>query len=181
MSLSEWMSLLGAVFAGCSALIAAAAIYFPARRQASQNILEQAQISLERSHEALTSGGLQISPPARDRLNWLTAARHIERYKRLKQKITDDIHKTICEEQEEYWRHKIYICLNSRDLMQLTYYTHPSHPIEKRSALVIHDFAKWPEDRPDPIDLVDMDKMIANGWSNYCGKRRSRHICQYLE
>jgi hypothetical protein len=165
MTLLDWVSIASAVFAGVSALVAAAAIYIPARIQASQRTLAQAQLSLERAYDALSKGGNEENPPAPDRLNWLTAGRHIVNYKRLKAGITEAVHKTICEEQEEYWRHRFYICLSSGELLQPWYYMerlapNPKEAIDKRSALVVHAFAKWPEGRPDPLDAVDVDKLI---------------------
>jgi hypothetical protein len=156
------------VFAGVSALIAAASIYIPARTQVSQKTLEQAQLSLERAYAALSKDGTEENPPAPDRLNWLTAGRHLMGYTRLKAQITDKVHKTICEEQEEYWRHRFYISLNSNELRQAGYYLerlapNPKQPIDKRSALVVHAFAKWPKDRPDPLDDVNVNELIEEG------------------
>lgn len=165
---SEWASISGAVFAGISALIAAAAIYFPARTQASQRILDQAQLSLERAYQALTSDGMQLCPPAPDRLNWLTAARHIQAYKSLKAKLKSEVHEAICDEQEEYWRHRLYLCLKSQELHQPSYYMelrgpNPKASIDMRSALIVHAFAKWPEGRADPIDNADITELIDKG------------------
>lgn len=167
MSLSDTASIASALFAGVSALVAAAAIYFPARTNESQQTLDQAIRSLERAYEALSNGDTKVQPPASDRLNWLTAARHIQRYKVLKKSITHKIHLTICEEQEEYWRHKFYTCLDSPDLFQPMYYMEkptspPTSGVEPRSALVVHAFTKWPDGRPDPIDLVDVDALVQN-------------------
>jgi hypothetical protein len=122
MTSTDWTSIGSTIFAGISALVAAAAIYFPARSQVSQKLLDQAQLSLERAYDALSRNGQEISPPAPDRLNWLTAARHIQRYKSLKSKLTDTTHRVICEEQEEYWRHRIYLCLQSPQVLQPTYF-----------------------------------------------------------
>jgi hypothetical protein len=161
----DWASTASAFFAGLSALVAAAAIYFSWRIQSSQEILNQAVLSLERAYTALTNDGTETKPPAADRLNWLTAARHIERYKKLKAKLAFDTHRTVCEEHEEYWRHKVYVCLDAPHQLSLAYYKEKLHPerraeIEPRSALVIHDFAKWPEGREDPIDRVDIKTIM---------------------
>ena len=165
MPLSDWASIASGIFAGISALIAAAAIYIPARTQVSQKILEQAQISLERAYAALTGGSASGIPPAPDRLNWLSAGRHLVRYKRLKSKVSDSIHKTICEEQEEYWRHRFYTLLRADELRNVEYYLerlapNPKQGIDKKSALVVHAFAKWPKGRIDPLDEVDSSKLI---------------------
>jgi hypothetical protein len=165
---SDWTSIASAIFAGVSALAAAAAIYLPWRIQNSQEILNQAVLSLERAYAALTNDDTETKPPAADRLNWLTAARHIQRYKKLKTKLASDTHRTVCEEHEEYWRHKIYLCLDAPSQLSLAYYTEKLQPerragIEPRSALVIHDFAKWPEEREDPMDKVDAEAIMKRG------------------
>jgi len=162
----DWASTASAFFAGLSALAATATIYFSWRIQSSQEILNQTALSLERAYMTLTNNGTETKPPAADRLNWLTAARHIERYKKLKAKLAFDTHRVVCEEQEEYWRHKIYTCLDAPHQLSLAYYKEKPHPerraeIEPRSALIIHDFAKWPEGREDPIDKVDINTMMS--------------------
>jgi hypothetical protein len=165
---AEWTATASAVFAGLSALVAAAAIYFPWRMRNSQEILNQAVLSLERAYATLSKDGTEIQPPAPVRLNWLTAARHLEQYKKLKAELASDTHRTVCEEHEEYWRHKIYVCLDAPHQMSVGYYKEKPQPdqragIEPRSALVVHEFAKWPEGRDDPIDKVDAQAMVKRG------------------
>jgi hypothetical protein len=168
MSPADWASTASAVFAGASALVAAAAIHFPRRMQNSQEILNQAVLSLERAYRSLTQDEREVQPPAPDRLNWLTAARHLERYKKLKAKLAIETHRTVCEEHEEYWRHKVYVCLDAPEKLSLSYYSEKLQPerrlgIEPRSALVVHEFAKWPEGQEDPIDEVDAKAIVERG------------------
>lgn len=168
MTQAEWGSILSTIFAGISAIAAAAAIFFPWRTQKSQKFLEQATLSLERAYEALSNSGQKIQPPLPDRLNWLTAARHIEQYRRLKQLIACKEHQLVCEEQEEYWRHKFYICLDTQPPLLPDYYREQTqHPrqlgIEPRSAVIVHDFAKWPDGKKDPIDLADVESVLKIG------------------
>ena len=168
MSLADWPSTASAVFAGISALVAAAAIYFPWRMQNSQEVLNQAVLSLERAYTSLTQDGKHVQPPTPDRLNWLTAARHIERYKKLKGKLANGTHRTICEDHEEYWRHKVYVCLDVPLQLSLAYYGEKPQPqqragIEPSSALVVHEFAKWPEGRENLIDKVDVKAILERG------------------
>jgi hypothetical protein len=165
---ADWTATASTVFAGLSALVAAAAIYFPWRNQNSQEILNQAVLSLQRAYATLTKDGEVIQPPAPDRLNWLTAARHLERYRKLKAELASDTHRTVCEEHEEYWRHKMYVCLDARHEMSVAYYNEKPQPdqragIEPRSALVIHEFAKWPDGRDDPIDKIDAQAIVKRG------------------
>jgi hypothetical protein len=157
-----------AIFAGLSALVAAAAIYFPWRTQQSQEILNQAAHSLERAYEALSNNGTQICPPAPDRLNWLTTARHIEQYKKLKKKISFKTHSVVCEEHEEYWRHKLYLCLDPLHIQQPSYYAERREPqrqlgIEPRSAIIIYNFVNWPEGKQDPIESANVEEMLKDG------------------
>lgn len=168
MSLADWVSSLSAVFAGISAFVAAAAIYFPGRMQKSQKLLDQATLSLERAYEALTGCGQQIQPPTPDRLNWLTAARHIEQYRRLKKLIKCEAHQLVCEEQEEYWRHKFYVCLNTPSPLLPGYYQQEPQSgrqlgVEPKSAIIVHDFAKWPDGKTDPLDLANVEEILKRG------------------
>ena len=59
----------------------------------------------------------------------------------------------------------MHVCLDAPHQLSLAYYKEKLHPerraeIEPRSALVIHDFAKWPEGREDPIDRVDIKTIM---------------------
>ncbi|MEB2318252.1 MAG: hypothetical protein OZ935_06220 [Pseudomonadota bacterium] len=168
MQLSDWIATASAAFAGISALGAAAAIYFPWRKSQNQELQAQAVLSLERAFDALTAGGKEIRPPPPDRLNWLTCARHIVRYQSLKGRIRTKLHRLLCEEHEEFWRHQFYLALDSKDLLQTSYYAEVPAPqcrpqIEPRSALIIHAFAQWSEGKPDPVDSVDIDALLRDG------------------
>lgn len=159
----DWGSVVSAGFAGVSALIAARTIYVQQRSQASREILEQAVRSLSWAWEALTDSGEHVSPPRPNRLNWLTAARHIVRYQALKVAIKDKSHRLICEEQEEFWRHRFYDSLAGRELLQPGYFNAASHQeggIDKTSAVVVHAFGKWAPDKEDPIECVDVERLI---------------------
>lgn len=165
---SDWVSTASAFFAGISALVAAAAIYFPWRVQNSQEILHQSILSLERAFAALSNNGQEVGPPAPDRLNWLTAARHIEQYRRLKTKLTLKTHRIVCEEHEEHWRHQFYTCLDAPTALTTAYYSEKQLPdrraqIEPKSAIIVHNFAKWPEGRDDPIDKANVAAILARG------------------
>lgn len=166
MPTTDWIAISSAAFAGLSAIAAAVAVYFPWKIQNSQEILKQAILSLERAYTVLTQEGKETKPPAPDRLNWLTAARHLERYKKLKEKLAFDAHRIVCEEHEEYWRHKFYVCLNAPHKMPAAYYATKSSQnagIEPRSALIIHEFAKWLDSRDDPIDKIDAQAILSRG------------------
>jgi hypothetical protein len=162
MTLGDIASSVSAVFAGVSALVAAAAIYFPWRIQQSQELLNQAARSLERAYEALTNGGTNASPPLPNRLNWLTSARHLRRYELLKARLKTDLHRILCEEHEEYWRHRFYLCLRLPSIQPRSYFEGgpgggmDGAQIDAKSAVVVYSFARWPQGRSDPLDSVDI-------------------------
>lgn len=165
MSINDIATISSAVFAGLSALVAAAAIYFPWRMQQNHELLNQAVLSLERAYKALSNDGQNVRPVPADRLNWLTCARHIESYKALKRKIKTEIHQSLCEEHEEFWRHQFYICLDMNNIHQPSYYDESPPPerklgIEPRSAIIIYSFASWQKTKADPIDSVDVNALI---------------------
>ena len=165
MYLSDWAS---TVLAGISALAAAVAIYVPWRTQKSQKILDQATITLERAYEVLSCGGNKIQPPAPDRLNWITCARNIEQYRNLKKLIKNKEHQLVCEGQEEYWRHKFYLYLNMPNPLLLEFYKKPRQPhkglgINPKSAIIIHDFASFPDNKKDPLNLANIDAILERG------------------
>lgn len=147
------------VIAVAAVLIAVAGVFVPWWYQRNQLLLEQAIKSLERAYEALTDKGQGVSPPQADRLNWLTAARHIERYKRIKAKIVcAGTHRLLCEEHEEYWRHQFYLCLKESSRLPIGYYQRG--PIEPQSAIIVHGFAEWPGGMRDPIEGTDTGKIL---------------------
>lgn len=120
---------------------------------------------MERACRALTNDGKNINPPLPDRLNWLTSARHIESYKSLKSKINTELHQSLCEDHEEYWRHQFHLGLGMHSIHSSSYYeegqlSEQRMPIEPRSALIIYSFASWPEGKLDPIDSVDIQALI---------------------
>jgi hypothetical protein len=165
MLLGDIATVASAVFAGVSALVAAAAIYFPWRMQQNHELLNQAVLSLERADKAISNDGRSVRPVVADRLNWLTCARHIESYKALKKKIKTDIHLSVCNEHEEFWRHQFYLCLGMYNIHLSSYYDESPPPeeksgIEPRSALIIYAFASWPNGKLDVIDSVDINALI---------------------
>ncbi len=144
---------------GLSAFIAWTAIKTPQKDRESKNHLDQAILSLQRAHAALTDDGK--SEHARpDRTNWLTAARHIETYKMLKSGVTERSHKVLCEDHEEYWRHRVYLAINMHNIFQPGWYDEDL--AVKRSGLypppllIVYGFASWPENKEDPIDKADL-------------------------
>lgn len=136
-------------------------------RERDKEYASQFQRSLEWSYNALTDGG-QTIPPRADRLNWLTAARHILRARKIQDQIKYPTYRTISDEIEEYWRHKFYLALSDVSLRNWHYFIRKDFPawpenIEISSALVIVDFSNWKDGALDPTDAVDRSYLMTQG------------------
>jgi len=136
-------------------------------RERDKEYVAQFKTSLEWSFNALTSDETSL-PPKADRLNWLTAARHILRANKIKGLITHPTYVTIAEEIEEFWRHKYYLALADPSLRSWHYFYDKDMPtwpenIEVTSALVVIDFSNWKDGTPDPTDSVDNEALMTSG------------------
>lgn len=147
-----------------AARIAWVAVQIPRKETESKNHLDQAVLSLERAYEALTDGGTHIKPVRPDRLNWLTAARHIETFKSLKALIHAPSHRLRCADHEEYWRHRFYIAVDMRNIHNVSYYApdpvNGPDGLDPVSLIVVYGFATWSHDRPDPISNADLFRIM---------------------
>jgi len=146
-------------------IFTALGVFLPGWARRNDTLLKQAILSLERAYESLTDKGQHIAGPRADRLNWLTAARHIEDYKKIKNMISfSRSHKLLCEGQEEYWRHQFYLCLNKPSNLPGGYFEYQDNGRRNRiqdvSAIIIHDFAEWPQGKADPLDTVDAVEIL---------------------
>ncbi|UEP21386.1 hypothetical protein LL999_15875 [Burkholderia ambifaria] len=155
-----------AVIALCvSGYISRKAILTPQQDRESKNHLDQAILSMQRAHGALTNEERdELAKPHRG--NWLRAARHIETYKTLKQGITEPSHKVMCEDHEEYWRHRVHEAIGMYALRQPGWYeedrANKRSELEPRSLIIVYGFASWPDDKTDPIDVADISAIAAN-------------------
>lgn len=154
MSETDIIAIVAAVIAFLSAVVSVIAVYVPWRNTHDSEIFNESLRALERSYEVLTEQGTEIDPPRADRLNWLTAARHIEAFKSLKKKLKTNLYRDLCEENEEYWRHQFYLTLFRNPRYTVTYYENGQ--IEPRSALILYSFASWPKGKHDPIEVLDI-------------------------
>jgi len=91
------------------------------QRATDKQLLDQSLLSLDWAYKALTDNAKHI-PPKADRLNWLTTARHICRYKELSKEIKLNIYKVICSEHEKYWRHQFYLALDHKIFRSKDYF-----------------------------------------------------------
>jgi hypothetical protein len=129
-----------------------------------KEILSQCIRSLEWSYDSLSIDQITFIPAA-TRLNWLTSARHIMRYYKLRDSLKTETYKLICEEYEEYWRHKFYKLFQNECFMSGNYFTDNTKPewpenIEVRSAMVLSMFSQWNTEVVDLIDELDEDSLI---------------------
>jgi hypothetical protein len=167
MTATDIATLGSAIFAGVSALVAAWAVYVPWQAQRERELYLQAVSTMERAYAILTRDGKNVSPVIIDRLVWLTAARQIERFKRIRGKIKSDTYALLCDEQQDYWRYRFYDCLRPDEVEDSEYFHyldtgHHSGPngIEARSALVLYSFAGWPMGMEDPLQDINAEALL---------------------
>lgn len=156
--------------------------------QKQQVILDQCKQTLEWAYNALMPDPAAVVPEP-NRLNWLTAARHIVAYQGLRKTINKQPHIRIADDFEEFWRHRFYLALSDVRLADPGYWSSQGAQlinIQTTSALVILSFSKWPEGRDDPIDMTDeqIDALkqrvgtvggAARGLSGYMRQIEMRH------
>lgn len=157
-------------------------------RERDKELVAQVQKSLQWAHDVLTENGNNV-PPRPDRLNWLTAARHLLRAQKIAAQISSETYNTIYAEIEEYWRHRFYIALSHDSLRNRAYFSDKDNPawpenIEVSSALVIVDFSNWKKDAPDPTDSVDREDLMKNGSGlkgGFAGRGLEAYIAHFEE
>jgi hypothetical protein len=127
-----------------------------------KELLEHLKQSLKLAYESLV---MENGHPVNDRLRWLTAARHIARYRKLSDALGTPLFKNICEEQEEYWRNRMYVLLSkieSSGFYEAINTDQMIHEIiEPRSAAIVHSFSVWKEGRVDPLDDMSFEDIVS--------------------
>lgn len=137
--------------------------------KASNTFLAESIKNLERAFEIFTDKGVNIDPPRNDRLIWLTTARMLLRFNKLRSRITKSEHVDIVDEHEEYWRLQFYKLLDENKLNFTKTYFNPSGKphsgecIARNSMAVIFSFARWKEGTKDPMEEVDDKLLFAKG------------------
>lgn len=158
MSTTDLIAVVAAAIAFGSAIVSVLAIYVPWRNTHDAEVFKEALLALERAFRSLMLNARADGQPAPDRLNWLTAARHIESYKALRNSLKTALYKRLSLEHEEHWRHEFYLKLLKDRIYQVSYFD--AGPIEPRSAVVIYGFAAWPHTKQDPIDILDLESLF---------------------
>jgi HD-GYP domain-containing protein (c-di-GMP phosphodiesterase class II) len=127
-----------------------------------KELVEQLKQSLELAFKSLSTN--ENGQPTNIRLRWLTAARHIARYRELQLSLKTKLYMTICEEHEEYWRDKIYNLLAHINDSSFFKCIDPEEmeeeEIDMMSAAIVYSFSVWKEGRPDPIDNMSLEEII---------------------
>jgi len=141
-----------AIAASASATFAAITIISTARAKSNERLLAHAVQTLERSYTSLAGNSEREKIPPADRLAWLTSARLIEDYKRTKRRISSNLIRQECESHEEHWRHQFYLKLKNLAGGVVEYYKGERIDcIDPVSAVIVHAFADWPENKKDPL------------------------------
>ncbi len=126
-----------------------------------KELMEQLKHSLKLAYDSLA---IRNGYPVNDRLSWLAAARHITRYRQLKNELGTSLFKNICDEHEEYWRNKIYVLLGKIDNKGFYEMIDPlrmaHETIEPRSAAIVHSFSVWREGKVDPLDNMSFEDIV---------------------
>jgi len=136
-------------------------------RRASETYLNQSLDLLDKVHSTFIQKG--TDPPANDRLLWLSTARMIARFQKLRHRITESDHFAVVDENEEHTRLKLYTLLDDNQEHFTRGYFSPSGSqyagdnIHRRSMAVIFAFARWKEGAPDPLAEVDDVELFARG------------------
>lgn len=177
---SDWIAIVAALVAAGSLLVSVWTAVGQRRTEHDRELLGQLILTLERSYASLRMPG-STDNPNRDRLGWLTAARHLLGYKELKKDLKTKLYRTLCNEHEEYWRHQFYVILGKidsdaffscADAKAMT-----KENIEPTSAALVLAFSAWPTDRKDPLDEVSFEAIVKE---NNLFSTQFRHFRSYV-
>lgn len=129
-------------------------------RRRNDLLRAQAIISLERAWEVFSEGNPHAEMPVTDRLVWLTTARHLLSYRKLRSRMlfAATVSRAL-DDHEQYWRYRFYLILRPIRF-NLSFYLNGLEPgkdeqrIEPRSAFVITEFSNWPAGLKDELENV---------------------------
>lgn len=167
MNASDWMAL-------AAILISMFGLYYTIRTNVIQRRLDQDKELLSQLITTLSNAYSAIAPtnegeftPQRDRLAWLTCSRRLLSYRKLKAKLQTGLYKNLTEEHEEHWRHQFFCLLEQIDSKEFYSWmmmkSCQEQYIEPRSAVIIHRFATWPNEKRDPIETVEFADEVKKG------------------
>lgn len=181
------MAVAALIVSGISLIIAAISLSITWRKNVKdreyandKELLEQLKQSLELAYRSLATDN--NGSPINNRLRWLAAARHISRYRQLQSSLRTPLYKVICEEQEEYWRNRVYNLLqrveNSRFFESINPDEMTEEMIEPKSAAIVYSFSVWKEGMPDPLESMGFEEIV-NKYNLFSPLHR--HFREYIE
>ena len=155
-----------AVFGGLSAGFAGWTIWKSSKERKNSHLLNYSKTTMERAFFALCDGVAAGYHPPANRVAWLAAARLIEAYKKAKKRIKDPLTLEECESHEGHWRHQFYLRLDPLSETVPEYYGQPrsATSIPPLAAIIVHDFAMWPDEKPDPLLAHELSKRAPEEW-----------------
>lgn len=178
---SDWIALAAAVVATASLFVSWRTAVYQRKTDNDRELLKQMILTLERAYGSI-SAGTPSALPRQSRLAWLTAARHIAAFKSLKAELKTPLHRKLCDEHEEYWRHQFYLLLSRIDSSSYFEWTNAEtgqpESINPTSAALVLAFSNWPKDRKDPLDDFSLKKLIQE---NDLFSLLFRHFRAYIE
>ena len=165
MNLSNWLSIAAIAISSISLLIILIKNVKDRRYFKDKELLEQLKNSMELAFNSIAIERGDNPFPTNNRLSWLTSARHIVRYRQLRKFLKTKLYKTLCDEQEEYWRNQFYKLLgqiqNSSFFQCIDPEKMKDENIEPRSAAIIYSFSTWKEGMPDPIENMSFEELVS--------------------
>lgn len=177
MEFNEIISAAGAAF---SAFFAGVTIWHAERKSRDVALAREAIGCLEKAYEVLTVGMSADGVPLPDRLNWLTSARRLLRFKEIQSNVKSKQYKLSLSIAESDWRGRFGDVLDgilgpresdgaSRHLNASSSYFDgipgKKLAIDYSSAIVIHAFSVWPENEPDILTEKAVEGIL-NGRHN---------------
>lgn len=157
------ISIVSAAISFMSAVFALLGVYFSSRKDKfdkqvtmDKEIFESSIRKLESAYEMLTRNGVSDNIVKSSRIEWISAARELEKYKNFKGRLKIEHYKMVLQSIEEYWSHKFYEVVGGNALIPSSYY----NKLEPGSVLIVYAFASWKEEQECPIDKVDYRKLL---------------------
>lgn len=152
---SNWIAAASVFIAVLSCYVVWKTLSWQSEAEHDRALLAELKLILERAYSELECKTGKHTVVRPERLAWLTSARHLCSYKKLKGSLKTDLHRTLCNEHEEFWRHHFYLLLENIDNQNFFKATGTSgEEIELRSAATVLAFSTWPASLNDPISEV---------------------------
>jgi hypothetical protein len=179
---NNWLALSSFLVSGTALIITWIKNVRDRTRADDKELLEHLKFSLEQAYGAVARSGESGEVPRQDRLGWMSGARHLIRYWELRRSLKTGLFKAICEELEEYWRHRFYMILRkidgSRFFVWINQDQMDEETIEPKSAAIVFAFSQWKEGLPDPLDTWSFEQIV----SRYkLFSPRNRHFREFIE